>query len=126
MKFNPTTPIRFYVRESTYVPGVGQTDTWTDLGILYGEWRGAFGDRLTSAQALGVGDSATVRTFYKPDIYEALRSKQVMIGKNGKNILKSGNPDKENADCYELWSGVDNVGETNQYLEFRVRRYEGK
>jgi len=38
---------------------------------------------------------------------------------------KSGEPDKLNPNCYEVWGGVDNVLEANQYMEFSVRRYEG-
>ena len=33
-------------------------------------------------------------------------------------------PDSNNPNVYELWGGVDNVREENQYMEFRVRRYE--
>ena len=29
---------------------------------------------------------------------------------------KSGEPDKLNPNCYEVWGGVDNVLEANQYL----------
>lgn len=125
MKFNPSTPVKFYAKETTYIPGQGQTETWKDLGILYGEWRGSFGDRAMSAEALGVKDSATVRTFYHPDIYAKLKTEQIIIAKNGTDVFKDNNPDKSNTDCYELWGGVDNVLEENQYMEFRVRRYEG-
>lgn len=127
LRFNPTTPVRFYAKAATYVSGSGQTVTWTDLGVLYCEWRGAHGDRVTAAQALNVSDSATVRTFYHPAIYAALRGSQVVAIKNADAAgIKNGAPDRANANVYELWSGVDNVGEGNQFMEFRVRRYEGK
>nr|DAY51554.1 MAG TPA: putative head-tail adaptor [Caudoviricetes sp.] len=127
LKFNPTTPVRFYAKETAYVPGQGQSSTWADAGLLYCEWKGAFGDRVTAAQALGVKDSVTVRTFYHPGIYEKLRTVQVVAVKNNDSeALKNGAPDKNNPNVYELWSGIDNVNEENQFMEFRVRRYEGK
>jgi len=127
MKFNPTTPILFYAKESAYVPGQGNTVSWVNKGSLFCEWRGAFGDRATAAQALGVNDSATIRTFYHPTIYAALKSSQTVVIKNGDTTaIVSGVPDKNNPNCYELWGSVDNVAEENQYMEFKVRRYEGK
>ena len=155
LKFNPTTPIVFYVSVSEYVSGVGQTETWQEIGTLYGEWRGSFGDRRLNAQALGVSDSATVRTFYHPDIYSKMKTNRMVVIKNADTTAikyeesidgepidddepidngepieddepsKSGEPDKLNPNCYEVWGGVDNVLEANQYMEFSVRRYEG-
>lgn len=126
LKFNPTTPIVFYVSVSEYVSGVGQTETWKKIGTLYGEWRGSFGDRRLNAQALGVSDSATVRTFYHPDIYSKMKTNRTVVIKNADaTAIKDGEPDKLNPNCYEVWGGVDNVLEANQYMEFSVRRYEG-
>ncbi|SHI75219.1 hypothetical protein SAMN02745975_00531 [Geosporobacter subterraneus DSM 17957] len=132
LKFNPTTPIEFWSKGTTYIPGQGQTTTWAKIetdghSIFYGEWRGGFGERAISAQALGVNDMATVRTFYNPVIYNKLRTVQVVIIKNADSTaIKDGIPDKNNPNCYELWGGVDNVSDENQYIEFRVRRYERK
>lgn len=130
LKFNPTTPIKLYTKETTYVPGQGNTTTWQPLvsgeyNTFYCEWRGSFGDRAMSAEALGVKDSATVRTFFNPTLYAKLRTVKVVVAKNAANILVNGAPDKNKPDCYELWGGVDNVKEENQFMEFRVRRYEG-
>ena len=126
IKFNPTTPIVFYVSVSEYEMGVGQTETWQEIGTLYGEWRGSFGDRRLNAQALGVSDSATVRTFYHPDIYSKMKTNRMVVIKNADaTAIKDGEPDKLNPNCYEVWGGVDNVLEANQYMEFAVRRYEG-
>ncbi len=109
------------------VPGQGSSSGWKDIGKLFCEWKGAFGERVTAAQALGVNDSATIRTFYHPEIYEKLRTVQVVIVKNNDAAaIKDGVPDKNNPNVYELWSGVDNIEEANQFMEFRVRRYEGK
>lgn len=132
MKLNPTTPIQCYAKANTYVPGTGQEDTWSlitsgDFSTFYCEWAGSFGDRALSAQALGVKDSATIRTFYIPALYAKLRSVQVVIIKNADaTAIVSGKPDRANPNVYELWGGVDNVKEENQFMEFRVRRYEGQ
>lgn len=127
LKFNTTTPVKFYAQESTYIPGEGQTTVWADAGLLYCEWHGAYGDRVTAAQALGVNDSATVRTHYHPGIYSKLRTLRVAIIKNADSTaIKNGVPDPNNPNVYELWGGVDNVAEENQYIEFRVRRYQDK
>lgn len=137
IKFNPVTPIVFYASVSEYEEGVGQTETWQKIGTLYGEWRGSFGDRRLNAQALGVSDSATVRTFYHPDIYSKMKTNRTVVIKNADATafkydepLDAGEPttgelDKLNPNCYEVWGGVDNVLEANQYMEFSVRRYEG-
>ncbi len=130
MKFNPTTPIQFYAKESTYIPGQGMTEGWvlvesSGYNTFYCEWKGTHGDRAISAQALGINDSATIRTFFNPVIYEKLRRVQVVVVKNADDtaIVKE-EPDSNNPNVYELWGGVDNVREENQYMEFRVRRYE--
>lgn len=129
MKFNPTTPLLFYAKTSTYTPGQGATTTWTKVinDSLFCEWRGGYGDRAIAAQAQGVKDMATVRTFYHPIIYEKLRTSEVVILKNADTTaIVEGVPNKDNPNVYELWGGVDNAEEANQYMEFRVRRYEPK
>lgn len=131
-KFNPTTPIQFYyAKDGEYTPGQGATKTWEiiqsgEYNVFYCEWTGTFGDRAMTASAIGVNDSATVRTFFNPVIYEKLRTEKVIIAKNiDPYALKDGVPDKNNPNVYELWGGPDNVREENRFLEFRVRRYEG-
>ena len=129
--FNPTTPVKFYAKTSTYVPGQGETATWVLVAsgaynTFYCEWTGSFGERAMEAQALGVSDFATVRTFYNPCVYAKLRTEQVVVIKNADvTAIVGGVPDKNNPNVYELWGGVDNIKEENQYMEFRVRRYEG-
>lgn len=120
------TRIKFYVKKSAYTPGQGQTATWEQTEVNYCKWTGSYGDRAIAAQALGVNDSATVMMRYAPGLYESLRTEQVVVIKNADaTAIKSGVPDKNNPNVYELWGGVDNVKEENQYMEFRVRRYEG-
>ena len=127
-KFNPNTPIKFYSKETAYIPGQGNTTSWQEIIItnLYCEWKGAFGDRAMSAQALGVKDSATIRMFYHPVIYTKLKSVQVIVVKNADaTAIVNAEPNMNNPNVYEIWGGVDNVLEQNQFMEFRVRRYEG-
>jgi hypothetical protein len=132
-----------YAKESgAYVPGQGQTNTWAlvesitkpeteempaeKASVFYCEWKGSFGDRAISAEAIGVKDSATIRTFYNPTVYEKLKTVQVVIVKNADSTaIVDGEPNKNNPNVYELWGCVDNVLEENQFMEFRVRRYEG-
>ncbi|MDK9712315.1 hypothetical protein [Acidaminobacter sp.] len=79
-----------------------------------------------SAQALGVNDSASIRMTYNPEVYNKLRTTRVVVIKNADaTAIVAGVPDKNNPNVYELWGGVDNVKEANQFLEFKVRRYEG-
>jgi hypothetical protein len=131
LKFSPTTPVKFYAKSTSYTPGQGQSTAWELLqsgpySTFYCEWSGSYGDRAMSAEALGVKDSATVRTFFNPTVHDKLRTTQVIVVKNADAAaVVAGVPDKNNANVYELWGGVDNVKEENQYMEFRVRRYEG-
>ena len=131
LRFNPTTPIQFYAKESKYEPGQGMIETWNliksgEYNTFYCDWQGTYGDRAISAEALGVRDSATIRIFYNPIIYEKLRTVRVVVIKNADSTaIVDGEPDKNNPNVYELWGGVDNVREENQFMEFRVRRYEG-
>ena len=128
MKFNPNTPIKFYAKVTAYVPGQGNTTTWQEIinNSLYCEWKGSFGDRALSAEALGVKDSATIRMTFNPTIYDKLRTEKVLIIKHADaSAIVGGVPNKNNPNVYELWGGVDNVKEERQFMEFKVRRYEG-
>lgn len=130
LKFNPTTPISFYVKQSKYIPGEGHSTVWNKIitngyETFWAQWKGGFGDRAISAQALGVNDMATIKTFFNPIIYENMRTKQVIVVKNADNTVFINNEiDKNNPNVYEVWGSPDNVNEENQFIEFKVRRYE--
>lgn len=130
IRFNPTTPVMIYVKAGGYLPGVGHNSGYMPIEgvpIIFCEWRGGFGAQAISAHAAGVNDYATIRTFYHPTICEALRTKQAAIIKNADPAAISGGElDSKNPNIYELWGGVDNIAEENRFLEFKVRRYEGK
>lgn len=142
-KMNPNTPVKFYAKKDGYVSGQGASNSWElvesiikqatettlaeKVSVFYCEWKGTYGDRAISAEALGVKDSATVRIFYNPFLYAKLKSVQVIVVKNADaTAFVNDVPDMKNPNVYELWGGVDNVLEENQFMEFRVRRYEGK
>jgi len=131
LRFNPTTPIKLYYKTTIYVPGQGNTTTWVELtsgaySTFYCEWKGGYGDAVITAANMGIKDFATIRTFYNPAIYEKLKTVYVVVIKNADSTaMVDGNPDKNNMNVYELWGGVDNVLEQNQFIEFKVRRYEG-
>ena len=131
LKFNPTTPIKFYTKETTYIPGKGNVTEWKELvsdeyNTFYCEWRTMYGDTALTAETLGIKESATAKTFFNPNIYEKIRRVQTIVVKNADNTaFKNGEPDKKNPNVYELWGGVDNILEQNLHMEFRVRRYEG-
>lgn len=143
MKFNPTTPVTFYVKKSEYELGEGVDSSWTLLesiitqatetnperktSIFYCEWKGGFGDRLLSAQSLGVNDMATLRMHFNPLVFEAIRSCEVLVVMNcDGTAFVDGVPSIECKNLYESWSGIDNVNQENQFMEFKVRRYEEK
>jgi len=120
------TRIKFYIKESVYVPGQGQTESWEPTETRYCRWIGSYGEQVMAAQALGVKESATVTMRYLPELYESLRTTQAVVVKNADSTaIVNDEPDKKNPNVYMLWGGVDNVREENQYMEFMVRRYEG-
>jgi len=49
----------------------------------------------------------------------------VIVKNADSTAIVGGVPDKNNPNVYELWGGVDNVKEERQFMEFKVRRYEG-
>jgi hypothetical protein len=137
-----TTPISIFYKETVYRPGTGSEAEWqrcestpdaadpeTVVGVYFCEWIGAYGSHLLTAQSVGVNESATVRTRFNPDVYTALRHSECVIYKGIAaivDILEHYRPRRGDPDLWALWTGVDNVREENLFLEFKVRRYEGK
>lgn len=131
LKFNPNTPIKIYIKTTEYIPGQGNATVWQEITsdgytVFYCQWQTTYGDRAIAAESLGVKESATVRTFFNPNIANKIAREQTLIVKNlDDTAFKNGEPDKNCPNLFELWGGVDNVMEENQFMEFRVRRYEG-
>lgn len=137
IRFNPTTRIQLYRRTNDYIPGKGSNAEWELLGssisdametnTFFCEWRGTYGDRLLSAQAQGVRESATIRMVFNPKLLDAMQRAPVVIVKHADGTaIKNGQPDSANPNVYEVWSGADNVAQENLFMEFMVRRYENK
>ncbi|QRN86032.1 hypothetical protein JR334_02015 [Clostridia bacterium] len=132
IKFNPNTPLEMYEEQQAYIEGKGNDASWVAIGetgklVHFCEWGGSYGDRATAAEAKGVKDSATLRMVYNPTVYAALRTSRVVIVKNLDPLAVVDDvPNQNNPNVYELWGGVDNIKNENQFMEFKVRRYEGK
>lgn len=131
LSFNPTTPIKIYTKETSYVPGKGNITTWEEINsdgydVFYCEWKTMYGERALTAETLGIKQSATIKTFYNPNIYNKLMTVGAIVIKNADALaFVDDKPNKNNPNVYELWGGIDNIAEQNQFMEFRVRRYEG-
>lgn len=123
---HPHTFIRISKKTSTYTAGNGASETWAPLTrICHGvvsdafpvEWRGAFGADMISAAAQNIRQMATIRMSYHPDVWEALRTREVRV-----HLVEEG----PKAHPFVVYGDADNVGMQNQVLEFKVHRLEGK
>lgn len=122
------TSIWFYEKTSTYVPGVGATDAWTQIypDPLLCNWTSTYGERAVQAAAAGVNDSATVKTYFDQTVYDAMRTQRVIVARDSAdNIIVDGIPNANNPNVYELWGVPENIKERNRDMEFRCRRFEG-
>lgn len=132
LKFNPTTAIAIWAENQEYIPGIGASSAWEQVqsgtvSAYFCEWRGTYGDRLLTAQSMGVSDLVTIRMTYNPDVFSALTTRRCVIIKNANPaVMIGGEPNKHATNIYELYSGVDDVAQEHQFMEFQARRYQGK
>ena len=130
-----TTAISFWEKINTYVPGKGNTTSWElytegDMSVFPCEWRSKFmngrnRNETYAADAEGVMERISVRMPYLPVLYDKLRSGSVVVVKGAdENAIVDGEPNPECLNVYEVFSGVDNMMEENQYMQFYVERYE--
>lgn len=138
-----TTAASFYEKTNTYTAGQGTSISWTpykegSMSVFPCEWRGTHGNAQMNAQAVGVLDSARIRMPYIPDLYNKLRTAEMIIIKgadpNAVVIIETTDeqqhttieylPNEQNPNVYTVWGGVDNMQEECRYMEFNVRRYE--
>ena len=125
-----TTAVSFYEKVNSYPKGQGTTISWVlfeegTMSVFPCEWRGTHGNAQMDAQAVGVLDSARIRMPYNPNLYEKLRTVEMVIIKGADpSAVVEGVPDETNPNTYSVWGGVDNMREECRYLEFNVRRYE--
>lgn len=135
IKANFNTGVSFWEKVSTYVPGRGNSTSWNlyaegTMSVFPCEWRGKFGygkrgNETFSADAEGIIDWANIRMPFIPGLYEKLRTTTVVVIKGDQESgLIDGEPNPASPNVYEAYSGVDNIYEENQYMEFRVHRYE--
>ena len=123
INFKPNTQIRICEPVTEYVKGKNPIKTVVPITytlgddtneLFYCEWRGSFGADLLTADSMNIKDLATVRMPYNPDVFEALRSKQVIIYQAGID------------DPYEVVGSPDNYLMQNRMIEFKVKQTEGK
>lgn len=127
-----TMPIKVYERVDSYTPGDDVEETWKSVteddgrDIYYCSWTATYGAAKVSAMNDGIMDSATITMPYAPNLYRALAEKPVIISKAAAEIVKDGEVDPTSPDAYELYTGVENVNETNRKLRCVVRRYRDR
>ena len=130
-----TTAISFWEKVSTYTSGEGNSTNWVlyaegAMSVFPCEWRGNWiagrnRNETFLADAEGVSERVKVRMPFIPRLYEKLRSKSVVAVKGADSTaIVNGEPDPGNLNVYEVFSGVDNIYEENQYMEFYLTRYE--
>lgn len=130
-----TTAVSFWEKVSSYIPGQGNTSTWTlytegAMSVFPCEWRSKFGygrrgNETFDADAEGVIDRAAVRMPFIPGLYNKLRTGAMVVIKGTESSsLIDGEPNPADPNVYETYGGIDNIYEENQYIEFPVHRYE--
>lgn len=130
-----TTAISFWEKKSTYVPGQGNTDSWElytegTMSVFPCEWRAKFmsgknRNETYEADAEGVLERISIRMPYLPVLYDKLRSGAVVVVKGAdESAIVDGEPNPDSLNVYSVFSGVDNMMEENQYMQFYVQRYE--
>lgn len=130
-----TTAISFWEKVTTYVAGQGNHTEWilfTEglMSVFPCEWRGAFmsGNNRNETylgDAEGVRERVSVRMPYIPRLYEKLRSGSVVVVKGAdKTAIVDGEPNPASINTYQVFAGVDNIYEENQYMHFYLTRYE--
>lgn len=130
-----TTAVSFWEKVTAYVPGQGNSTSWTlytegTMTIFPCEWRnkilaGKNQNETFDGNAEGALERATVRMPFIPALYEKLRS-GAMVAIKGGNAETDTEPDLTSANAYEVFGTVDNLLEERQYMEFQIARYEAK
>lgn len=139
MKINArfTTAISFWEKVSTYKTGEGNSTEWVlytegSMSVFPCEWRnkwtaGRNRNETYLADAEGVLERVTVRMPYIPRLYDKLRSGTVLVVKGAdRDAIVDGEPNPGSLNTYQVFSGVDNIYEENQYMEFHLTRYEAQ
>lgn len=134
LNFSPTTPLKFLTKQ-TKAGEIGQ-GTVTDyfpietavagmsVDTYWCEWRTDHGTVKATLFNSGVAESATVRMYYIPEVYNALRTEEVAIAYNAEDIISTNEIiESANPNAWQIFGQPDKV---NNVMEFSVRRYEPK
>ena len=130
-----TTPVSFWEKVTTYTSGKGTKTVWklyTEgiMSVFACEWRGNFmsgqnRNETYAGDAEGVRERATVRMPYIPALYNKLRSGSIVVVKGAdETAIVNGEPDPNNINTYQVFSGVDNIYDECRYMQFYLQRYE--
>lgn len=95
----------FKPKTETQTLGVSRT-TFEDAGVIFANWKTYGGTEQTVDGVYSVIDTATVTTWYRPDITSKCR---VKLGEA----------------VYEIINEPENVEQQNRVLQFKVRRVKG-
>lgn len=103
-----TTAIELYIPTYTTVKGV-PTKAYPATGVrLNCSFKTYGGTELTENGLLSVVDTATVETWYRPDVKADCRVKLLQTG-----------------ETYEVIGKPENINMRNQFMKFKVRAIEG-
>ena len=109
--YTPNTPFStpLFLLKPTYSTSYGvETKTFPECGeLFYGTFRTFGGTERETNGVYVVEDTATIETWYRPDIRSDCRVKT------------------QDGTEYEIIGTPENIEMRNQYLVFKVRRYEG-
>lgn len=88
-------------------PNPGYANIYPDDRVIRCKWVSAYGAEAVQAQSLGLQDPATLTLRYDPRI-------------TAECIIVKG--DEKKAPRYEIVSPPNNVGDSNRWMEIRVKR----
>lgn len=102
-----TVPMFLFIPEIVTVKGSPKKKYPATGELFYCSFRTFGGTEIVSNDVLTIEDTATIETWYRPDI------KADCIVKN------------ENGDSYEILGTPENINMRNQILKFKIRKISG-
>lgn len=89
------------------VLGVARAQSYQDKGVIYCTWKSYGGTEQNVNGVYSIIDTATVTTWYRPDITSGCRLQ------------------REDGAFYEIINEPENLELQNTFLQFKVRRVKG-
>ena len=132
------TLIRVYIKNSSYISGIGPSETWDLFSFpvdsqgrqnsnIWCNWQSLFGNELRDMELRGIKQPAKIQCPYIPTLYAALQTKEALVYKwIEPPAFRDGVPDVSQPGWYKVTSGVEDVHEEHRRIEFNVCRYELK